>query len=234
MKKNKILFFSILIILIVLLNECAAPRYQAGRNYLIKGTEEKTGYGLYSYILFSKNPDEHSQSKYLALMVAYLNNVSEIDGLESYISRDSLNIVYIPLVASPTDDFKHFDNKQKAMWLINNYDYARARYYLNKFERELIEGPYIVSYKIPIVQASMITNEYLIQDLSYVHHRVVSLWMDEYLKQSSKTEYWDREYLMNFVNDLRNSIAIAADGLEDVSESLNWWKESLKDWIALK
>jgi len=234
MINNKYLVLTLIIILFIIVNRCSSRRYQAGRNYLVKDTEEIIGYGLYSYLLFSEKPNDDLKEKYSAIIEAYLNKVPEIENLDNYVSIDSLNIFYIPILIIPDNNFSNWDIKEKSEWIINYYDYGRARIYLNKFEEELNNGPYIVSYAKTFSQVASIKNKYLIQDLSYVHNRVIPLWMDEFLMQSSKAEYWDGKELQNFANDLRNSIAIAADGLTEVTESLLWWKDSLKAWIILK
>jgi hypothetical protein len=215
-------------------NRCSSARYEVGHNYLIQDNEEEFGYGLYSYLLFSEKPDDILMEKYIATIEATLNKIPEIEDLEYYISKDSLNILYIPLLYTPDSNFAYFTSKEKSEWIINNYDYGRARVYLNKFKENLDSGPYIISYTKALTQVNQIKDKYLIQDLSYVHHRVIPLWIDEFLEQSSKAHFWDEKELQNFRNDLRNSIAVAADGLTEVTGSLNWWKDSLKDWIALK
>ena len=72
------------------------------------------------------------------------------------------------------------------------------------------------------------------QDFSKVHNKVVSLWMDEFLEQSSLVEFWNNEELKNFSNDLRNAIAIGAEGLTEIKKSFLWWEETLQGWIVFR
>lgn len=234
MKRNRILILPLLIFTMILINRCAPPRYEIGRTFLVQGSAEEVGYGLYSYLLFSERPNNLLLQKYKATLEACLYKIPEIESLENYTSKDSLNIFYIPLINAPNPNFSNYYTEEKVEWIIDNYDYGRARIYLNKFEENLDSGPYIISYTKALSQENLIKERYLIQDLSYAHHRVIALWIDEFLKQSRKARFWDEKELQNFSNDLRNSIAIAADGLKEVAESLAWWKDSLKKWIALK
>ncbi|MDA3953797.1 MAG: hypothetical protein PF485_09125 [Bacteroidales bacterium] len=231
MKKVNVVL--LLKIVTIAFNRCSMPRYQAGRAYLAHSFNEQTNYGLYSYFLFSKRPESHQKERYIIFIESYLNSMEKIEDHEEYIGRDSLNICYMPINFELSDSIKQLDIKQKSEWILKNYDYARAKFFLNKIDQELLTGPYIISYKRPLSLVSAIDGKYLLQDLSNVHLRVVPLWIDEFLKQSSKAKYWDEEHLKNLTNDLRNTIAIAADGLQDVSESLQWWQESLNSWIAL-
>ncbi|MEN8123307.1 MAG: hypothetical protein ABFS35_23420 [Bacteroidota bacterium] len=233
MKRNKILAFVTLFMVTIGFQfwvGCSAY-YQPGRNYLVSGEYEQEGFGLYSYILFTENPDKNDSLKYAALLSAYLNKIPEVNQLLKYVSSDSINNVYLPVMEDPYY-INGLNDSEQIDTLIEIYDYARAQAYLNKFEEDLTYGPYIISYNIPLSQAGNIKSKYLLQDLSSVHPEVVTLWVDEFLKQSSQEAYWDEEYLRNFSNDLRNAIAIAADGLKSTVESLKWWEENLPAWIT--
>lgn len=232
MKKASIIL--LIVAAVIALNRCSAPRYQTGRTYLAHQYAEQPNYGLYSYFLFSERPESHQKEKYIAFIESYLNSIEKIETREEYTGRDSLNICYIPINFELNDSIKQLDIKQKSEWILENYDFARAKFFLNKMDQDLLKGPYIISYNNPLSRVSVIDGKYLLQDLSNVHHRVIPLWIDEFLRQSSKAEYWDEEHLQNFTNDLRNSIAIAADGLIEIEKSLEWWEKSFNSWIALK
>lgn len=207
-------------------------RYQAGKSFLIRKSFEERGYGLYSYLLFTEEPGESAQERYEASIESFLKKVPDVQDLDSFTSKDSLNICYIPLVAKPGNDFRSMSLKEKSKWILVNYDYARSKTYLAKVAIT-IGGPYLVSYKVPLHRVSLEEGRILIQDLSNVHPKVVSLWIDQFLLQSSKEKYWDGKDLQSFVDSLRNSIAIGAEGLRVVGESLDWWNDKLKEWISI-
>jgi hypothetical protein len=237
MEKNK---FNISLSVILVLTGfqiwfgCSAP-YKPAREFLTSNQAEGENFGLYSYILFSQKPDKEDSVKYAEMISGYLNKIPELEQLSNYLPDSSINVVYFPVMEEPGYYFNNLSLKEQIDWVIANYDYARASVLLNKFEDDLLDGPYIVSYHNPLSQVSnVITEKYLLQDFSQVHPKAVSLWVDEFLKQSSQTEYWNGEHLRTFSNTLRNAIAIAAEGLQEVGNSFSWWQKSLKSWIVLK
>ena len=223
----------IIVSAILIFNKCAAPkfksesRYQAGREYLVNGTNEQKQYGLYSYFLFSKRPEGHQKDRYIAVIESYLNSIEAIEKHEENYKKNELNICYIPVETKPDILFEKLSIKEKSAWILENYDYARARYFLNKIDHNLLKGPYIISYKNPLSKDSELETKYLFQNMSNVEPELITLWIDEFLKQSSKAKYRDEEHLNNFTNDLRNTIAIATEGLDKVTKSLKWWKKTI-------
>lgn len=227
MLRNKLIFTIILISAILIFNKCGSLKYQAGREYLVNGTDEQKDYGLYSYFLFSKRPEEDQKDRYIAVIESYLNSIEKIEKYEKKYTKSKLNICYIPVENKPDTSFEELSIKERSAWILENYDYAGARYFLNKIDHSLLKGPYIISYEKPLSKVSELETKYLFQNMSNIEPELIPLWIDEFLKQSSKTEYWDEEHLNNFTNDLRNIIAIAAEGLVKVTKSLKWWEETI-------
>lgn len=212
----------------------SSSKFKYGRSFLSIGKKESKDYGIYSYILFSERPDSLNYPIYFNLIEAYLNKVEVVEDLEVYTQKSDVNIVYF-FVKGSTLSMEMSDRTEQIDWLINNYDYARARVYLSKFPKEdLDKGPYIISCRESLSDCKPLKENYLLQDLSHVHPRVVSLWVSEFLKQSSDLEYWDDTSIDNFSNEIRNAIAIGADGLQIVTASMDWWRTNLTAWIVLK
>ncbi len=234
MTRVKLIWILLIIPLVIALSNCGGQRYIAGRQFLLDGRSESPGYGLYSYILFSKAPSEHTREAYISVIESYLSSIQKIEELQKYIRRDSLNIVYLPLKVDTQIEFNNLDTRQQAQWLLDNYDYARATVYLAKFPENLSNGPYLVSHTKPLSRVSSVSSEYIVQDMGNVHHRVVSLWVESFLEQTAKAEFWDGEHLSRFAHELRNVIAIAADGLGVVADSISWWRVKLGEWIVQK
>lgn len=227
MLKNKLVLIIILISTIVIFNKCGSLKYQAGREYLVNGADEQKDYGLYSYFLFSKRPEDHQKDRYIAVIESYLNSIEKIGKHEKKYTKSKLNICYIPVETKPDITFEKLSVKEKSIWILENYDYAEARYFLNKTDYSLLKGPYIISYEKPLSKVTKLETKYLFQNMSNVEPELIPLWIDEFIKQSSKAEYWDEEHLNNFTNDLRNLIAIAAEGLDKITKSLKWWEEAI-------
>lgn len=210
-------------------------KYEVGYQFLTKGKQEEADYGLYSYLLFSQVPDENDKEKYLKIVETFLSKIPSIENFTGLISKDSLNISYIPVTKKPSDSFASLSIPEKSEWVVNNYDYGRAKVYLGKSKDRgvLNKGPYIISYTKPFSKLRALPQgKYLLQDFSKVHPKVVKLWVDTFISQSSQLEFWNEAKIKTFTNKLRNTIAVAAEGLEEVTESLDWWKDKLKSWIS--
>lgn len=250
MKRNRLIIIIIIVLLTLIglafllilpyskqardVSPAISDKYMPARNYLEKGNDEKDGYGLYSYILFSQRPERDDSIKYAELIKTYINKIPELNELAIYLDDSSINVVYCPVIEDPELYFDSLTIEQSIGWIIDNYDYARASLYLNKIDADFNKGPYIISYKVPLSKTGIIKEKYLLQDFSNVHYKVVSLWVDEFIKQSSQVEFWNEEQLNNFSNDLRNAIAFGAEGLIEIKKSLGWWEESLKGWIVFR
>lgn len=209
-------------------------KYMPARNYLEKGNDEEEGFGLYSYILFTQRPEKDDSVKYAELIKTYMNKIPELSDLTEYLEDSSINVVYYPTISDPENYLDTLTIDESIKWLINNYDYARAIVYLRKIDADINKGPYIISYKVPLSKSGVVKENFLLQDFSNVHYKVVSLWVDEFLEQSSQVEYWNEEQLKNFSNDLRNAIAIGAEGLIEIKKSFGWWEENLQGWIVFR
>jgi len=210
-------------------------KYEVGYQFLVKNAQEESNYGLYSYLLFSQIPDDSDKEKYLKIIETFLSKIPSIENFTGLISKDSLNISYIPVIKKPNDSFSNLSIPEKSEWVLNNYDYGKAKVYLGKSKDRgiLNKGPYIISYTKPFSKLRALPQgKYLLQDFSKVHPKVVTLWVDAFISQSSQLEFWNEAKIKTFTNKLRNTIAVAAEGLEEVTESLDWWKDKLKSWIS--
>src|SRR5512145_1055428 len=90
------------------------------RDFLVKGTLEKRGYGAYSYILLPKEPS--SDQRYVALLAAYLalprdESVSQDQRITSSKRR---NLTYVPVTEAPSS------SGNLTQWLNEHYDVSRA------------------------------------------------------------------------------------------------------------
>ena len=78
-----------------------------------------------------------------------------------------------------------------------------------------MEGPYIVSARIPLTDARALPAEYLFQDLSTVPPNVVGLWVRQFKAQAAQERFWETQTKDQFVLSLR---AYIARGGEQVSQ----------------
>lgn len=221
-RKSKIIWGILIIAAVFCLVKCSSLRYTPSRSYLTQNENERTGFGLYSYLLFSERPNKSNRTKYLKILKTYHDKLEEVEDLKRYIRRDSLNVIYLPLKYKPEPSLYYSEEDKKYEWLLKNYDYSRAKFYINKVESKTGRGPLFISYSKPLSQVGTITKEYLVQDLSGVHEDVAVLWVEKFLEVSSKPHYWDEEGLKDFTHELRNKIAIGAEALVKSGEALNF------------
>jgi len=185
-----------------------------GHELLIKDTAEAAGYGLYSYVLLSAAPDDDARARCLQLMQAVLNQAPAIEEFGHYYDAKQLNVTYIPVSTSAQPH-------TSAEWLLDNYDYAHARFLLNSVPGSLSRGPYLISTLQPLGKGG--AGPYLVQDLSHVPAPLVSLWTNEFLNQAAQQHFWEQSSGKMLVLRLRTAIGIMAEGLPDVRKSLSEW-----------
>jgi len=132
-----------------------------------------------------------------------------------------LNVTYLPLTERP-------GSKPDAEWLLEHYDFARARALLNVIPGNHTLGPYIISYYKPLSGVKRLSSQYLYQDLSTVPPQIVVLWVNEFLKQAAQENFWDEDTVMTCVLSMRKVIEQAAASVPDVSKSL----KTILRWIG--
>jgi hypothetical protein len=202
----------------VIVGEKERGTRETGRSFLVKGKNETAGYGLYSYLLLGLHPSASNREPCLKAIEAYLGAIEEVTKLEDYFPRGKLNVAYLPIEVAPV-------SKPSADWLIEHYDYARARALLDVLPGNLREGPYIVSVLEPLGSGSPVSH-YLFQDLSAVPTKnsdLVSWWVREFLSQAAQERYWEPRTAELFVLKIRTTIGALAVGLPEVQKALDGW-----------
>jgi len=149
------------------------PILLSSREYLIRGAQEKKGYGLYSYILLpTKAVTKKQFGRYMALHRAYvacLDVYSNADiPSELRVSTENQNIVYWPLQVG---SYSRVGNDHG--WFVSNYGYEYANLILGKLSRVLPRGnpgPFIVSTRLPLAsrRGSLKKGEAIVVDLSRI------------------------------------------------------------------
>ncbi len=70
--------------------EMVEAEYETGRSYLSAGQEEESGFGLYSYLIFTEKPDENSLLECQACFAAWLSKVSKIN--DKFLLQDFFHV----------------------------------------------------------------------------------------------------------------------------------------------
>lgn len=187
------------------------------RSFLVKGQKEGRGYGLYSYFLLGSRPIGSARERYLATMKAYLAGMEDVSQ-QNDLPAGTLNVTYLPIETTAPPNFT-------LEWLLDHYDFARAKALLHALPGDLTDGPYIVSTLKPL-DSSTTPDRYLFQDLSRVPlepSELISWWVREFLHQSAQERFWEPKTAELLALKLRTTIAVLAVGLPEVQKAIASW-----------
>lgn len=200
-----------------LLQESRPLARETGSALLLESQGEAAGYGLYSYLLLGSPPAGAVRERYLGVIEAVWRLVPEIARLEAHVPRQELNIAYVPVTSPPP-------GAVSAEWILEKYDYARARTILRLLPGTHRDGPYVVSALRPLAAPTPL-GPVLFQDLSRVPPHLVSAWVKEFLNQAAQERFWEERTGQQLAHRLRLTIGVLAAGLPEV-------RRALDDWIA--
>ncbi len=207
------------------------PPLETARDFLVGHQPEEAGYGLYSYLLFGSPPTPASRDRYVAAIAAYLAFISRRADLEEYVPRAQLNITYLFLTEPPppevadirAGDLPAGGDMAPAVWILEHYDYARARAVLHAIPGAHVEGPYIVSALAPLPGTPGASGGHLEQDLSHVPPEFAAAWMKTFLAQAAQPTSWGSGTLRQTALTLRQTLAVAADKWPPIQRALEKW-----------
>jgi hypothetical protein len=186
------------------------------RALLLKGRAESKGYALYSYMLLGAPVNDSNRERYQKFVQAYLDRIREFKELESLFLSSQLNITYLPVDSEPSEPCD-------TDWVLEHFDYERARFLLASVPGTHGDGPFIISSYHPLQGPNTITKPYIFEDLSSVPPDVVALWVQQFKSQTAQERSWDKETVSRVVLKLRTVIAIAAIALPDVQKAVFQW-----------
>jgi hypothetical protein len=187
--------------------------YDTGRALLVQGHPQRIGFGLYSYMLLGAPPDQEAKQRFLNFITAYLNLISDIKGLESSQSKTALNITYLPVTSDPPDNVG-------PGWVLDHYDFGRARMILRSVPSARGRGPFIISALQPLDGSSGLPTPNLIEDLTGKPAGVVEFWVNQFLVQTTQQQFWQASTLRSVALNLRTAIAYAAEGFPMVQKAI--------------
>lgn len=177
----------------------------SARRYLLPGASEQTGYGLYSYLLFSAPPNgQEETARYLKTIEACLLVIQDVeDFLARHVRPSRLNATYIPLKKSPAPGASNAD------WAANvlaAYDYAAAQILLGGLDKSYTKGPYLISTLKPLSDASQPAHQ--VEDLTGVVPDLAQDWVKQFTYLAAQERSWSEESLQRIGLRLRNVIAV--------------------------
>lgn len=210
---------------LILVEQREAKGGSTGWSLLPAEVNEKAGYGLYSYILFGSRPTVATRERYLKVLEAYISLVESIASLEAAgIEKHKLNITYVPVAKMPPQD-----KRPSPEWLLENYDYARARKILSSISGEYhSDGPYIISHLKPLSNIKQSPERCLYQDLSLIMPKVINGYAREFLNQAAQERHWEERTVRQLTLKLQNIIVVMAQGVGPVTEGIKDIKQIIK------
>ena len=191
---------------------------ETGGAFLAAGRSEAAGYGLYSYLLLGAPPSESSRERCLKAIEASLALVPDVMSLEEYVPRRELNIFYLPVRGEPVKPLS-------GQWVLDNYDYARARSLLRALPGPNRDGPYILAAFRPLgsAAAGATSGPYLFQNLSSVPPHLAASWVREFLNQAAQERFWEERTTVQLAQRMRLTVGIMGAGLPEVRKALDGW-----------
>lgn len=201
------------------------------RDVLVGQQPEAAGYGMYSYLLLGSPPTPASRARYLAAIAAYLNYIPRRQEQEAYVPRSELNITYVFLTESPpalVSDIREGGlpadgDTAPAQWILEHYDYARARAVLRTVPGTHPDGPYIVSALQPLTGMPLASGGHLAQDLSHVPPDFAASWVKVFLAASADGMLDAPGGLQQAALTLRQTLAAAAESWPQIQRALEHW-----------
>lgn len=201
-------------------NQPATPSRVTGFSFLSPNAHEVAGYGLYSYILLTHQPDDSEKSQYRALLTAIIS-LPTAEQLGHYVERSHINITYL-LVNSIPSNWARESVDSRVDFLIANYDYARATAIAATLPQQDSSGPRIVSVLTPMVIFAP-PRPVLYQDLSHAQASLMTAYVQQFVSQAAQGRFWEQNTLSQFTLNLRNLLETTAVGLGMTKEAVAGW-----------
>jgi hypothetical protein len=206
-------------------------RYTTGRSFLVGKEEEESGFGLYSYLLFSSRPvNDTEKQRNLAVIRAFITGMNDVADLESSgAAKGDLNVTYLLLTEHPEESVP------SAEWVLSHYNFARAQVLLRPLAqsgRDVLKGPYVVSVSKPLSHLTETPEHYLWQDMSSVTPAVAASWEKEFMRCASRKEFWGADTRNQAVLNLRTFIASIADATTVANAGMAEFKKMLVGWVS--
>jgi hypothetical protein len=206
-------------------------RYTTGRSFLVGNEAEESGFGLYSYLLFSSRPvSDTEKQRDLAVVRAFVDGMQDVGDLEaSGVAKGDLNVTYLLVVGHPPE------NVPSPEWVLSNYNFARAQALLLLLGRgghDVLRGPYVVSGLTPLSHLTQVPEPHLWQDMSSVSATVAASWEKEFMRCANRKQFWAPDTRNQALLGLRDLIANSAEAMIMVNGSAVGFKKMLMEWVS--
>ena len=168
---------------------------------VIPNVQETDGAGLYSYLLLSAGASAEMQKSALGAWLPLNGPVAELRGV---LKRGEAVVLGLPVLEKPS-------GKVEADWVLQHYDFARARALLDQAAPNAKPGLYIVSSLQPMSKSRA---PYLVQDLSSASPALVGSWVEAFINQAAQEHTWNPAEEASLVDQLRATVLSLAKDIK--------------------
>lgn len=190
----------------------------------MRGAQEERGYGLYSYVVFRSRPSEKTRPRYVAVIKAIVERVERTDQMIAVgYEREELNAIYFPVMRRPS---RSASVAEIAEWIIDNYDFARAKRILDSIESISGDGPFLLASLSPLGSGLRATTNGFMTDLGRASDETAPLWTRHFIAVSCIPQQWNRtslERAMLSVRDYISTVAMAGAPVMNAVDSIVAW-----------
>jgi len=184
---------------------------------LLPGSTEADGAGLYNYLLISAPPDHAKHEVFRSALNAWLPLNSPVATLRGVLKPNEPIALALPVLEKPV-------TPPDADWLLQHFDYARARTLLDKVFPGGKPGLYIVSSLLPLPKSKP---PYLVQDLSAATPALAASWVEAFINEAAQEHTWNSAEEASLVDQIRATVLAIAGEASNIKLPL------LMKWIAL-
>jgi hypothetical protein len=193
----------------------ASPTASIDSGLLLSTGQEADGAGLYSYLLISATAKAELQRSAIGAWLPLNGPVAE---LRRILKPNEAIVLGLPVLEKPS-------GKAEADWVLQHYDFARARALLDSAAPNAKPGIYIISSLQPISKSRA---PYLVQDLSAASPAMAASWIEAFINQAAQERMWNPAEEASLVDQLRATVlSLANNDLPEIKLPL------LMKWIAL-
>ncbi len=197
-------------------------------DFLYREGGEEEGYGLYSYLILSRQSDRNA---------AFLKEVVESFPSAKHLpaEKNRINILYIPTqdAAEGKVSFSMNVTIQQAMqFLKEHYNFTLARHLYGhlcnapapavtkKCELGFSQGPYLLTYGEKIGMRTPLPPPLLLVDLTRVDRRAFDYFISAYASQVKRPDFSDRVRIDDFRGEILNFVLHAGRWSKPITAAL--------------
>ena len=173
---------------------------------------ERSGYGLYTYLLLPIRPSAASTAR-VRSAIEYFSRVRTEAGLPPT-GREV--VLYVPIARDSVSPTQLADPD----WILANYDYDRARALIRDSARPRHEGPLLVISRLPLTRVSA-GHEVIVNDLSFASADLMGAWIRYQVYAAAGEGSWTQRLWRLGVLRTRTVIHTLSETLPDVRQGID-------------